>query len=384
MGKDGGFNFMKSKKYKGYTLLEVLVVVLIMATLTYLSIPLYNELIHKSDVSDALHNLDMFSNAQSKYFIEHGGYADNLASLATPLSGTGNQTNRIVTTNFIYSAGDPKEGNYCIYSQHERRDYVLARNYKSNSNILCSGSECDKVKDFVERGDLTVLCGDTPQGGCNLTCTSPKVLDDVACKCVCTNVCSNGQTPNPTTCECGCSKEEEEDCRNLKPNFTWHSENCSCTCDRDASECEEQGKTLNPTTCSCESNCNWTPESCAASHPSGHYVLKDNCQCECGISVEDCEGKYAIKDCVCTCRDDIIDDCNNRAASSGGLWQLDAFCDCKCPIEAGDCVGGSPFDEGNCKCECSQEIQEACEDKGYNWMLTPLCECVENQNENHN
>lgn len=146
---------MKTKKQKGYTLLELLVILVIIGTLVYIAIPEYEKLIQRADVSDALHNMDMLSGAQNKYRILKGRYTNDLSSLGIPLKGN---TANISTTNFTYSAGNPREDNYCIYSESRIANYTLAKNYKTNSEVLCSGSDCDKISSLVQTGDLIDLC----------------------------------------------------------------------------------------------------------------------------------------------------------------------------------------------------------------------------------
>ena len=148
---------MKIKKKEGYTLLEILVVVIVITILASIAVPQYHKVIMKADVSDALHNMSMFSEAQNKYRIQKGRYAANLNNLDTPLKG---EDDTIITTNFIYSAGDPRDDNYCIYSENRISNYTLAKNYKNNSKVICSGSGCNKINSLIKTGNLTELCED--------------------------------------------------------------------------------------------------------------------------------------------------------------------------------------------------------------------------------
>ena len=60
-------------------------------------------------MSDALHNIDMLSGAQAKYFVKTGSYAKSLAKLDVNAQG-----DKVVTKNFTYFLGDSGNGNYCI------------------------------------------------------------------------------------------------------------------------------------------------------------------------------------------------------------------------------------------------------------------------------
>ena len=62
------FDKIRAKRKKGFTLLEHLVVVLILAVLTAIAIPTYNKVMRRSRVADGLNMLDVLASAQNKYF----------------------------------------------------------------------------------------------------------------------------------------------------------------------------------------------------------------------------------------------------------------------------------------------------------------------------
>jgi len=378
---------MKNKKQKGYTLLEILVIVVIIGILASVSVPIYNKVINKSEVSDALHKIDMFSGAQGKYFIQNGSYTGDLSNLETPLKGN---SSNISTANFNYYAGDPGEGNYCIYSESTTKDYTLARNYRDNSEILCSGNDCDKVSSFVKTGSLAALCGSAVNDNCDLNCSFPKVLDNSNgnCKCVCdSSLCKSPlATQDSETCQCYC----------LKP-FTYITETHTCICpDSVKKECEDLGKDFDPSICGCVdggSGCNKTEESCKDENEN--WTLLEGCTCGCP-ETEECQGNKIWNSTRCECEEQSsCDKTEESCKDENENWTLLEGCTCGCPkIET--CEGGQKWNPELCKCEsscdkteedcnllqhlddceckCTDEaIQQCAEDK--NKQLTSDCDC---------
>ena len=307
---------MEKKGKRGYTLLEILVVILILVALAYLSTPMYNKVIQRSEVSDALNNMSMLSEAQDKYFIGHGSYADNISDLKTPLQSDGDE---IITTNFTYGIGDPGEDDYCIYAQNNSKDYTLAKNYRKNSKVLCSGSDCNKVSSFVETGDLDGICSGN-SGGCNIECTPPQVLNVEECEC---------EDPPCDKTEESCQEENEH--WTLLPG-------CSCGCPGtgfcrldevwNADECECQ-KTQPP----CDLQC---------ANP-GDIVDIEQCICSCGkTSIKKCFTGTLLEDCSCD------NSCEEQDCPTGKIWsQLSCSCVCETVKK---CKGGQVWDSVLCKC----------------------------------
>ena len=95
---------MKNKN--GFTLVELLVVVLIIGVLSAIAIPQYFKVVAKTQTSEALVVLKNIVDAQRRYFILHDNYARNFASL--DLSFIDQNGNRITgseysTKNFTYT-----------------------------------------------------------------------------------------------------------------------------------------------------------------------------------------------------------------------------------------------------------------------------------------
>ena len=66
-------------KRAGFTLIELMIVVAIIALLTAISIPTYNRFVAKSKRTEAYVNLHAIYAAQKAYWAEHGKYSTQLA-----------------------------------------------------------------------------------------------------------------------------------------------------------------------------------------------------------------------------------------------------------------------------------------------------------------
>ena len=326
----------KNKKQKGYTLLEILVVVVIIGTLSYFSVPIYNKVINRADVSDALHNIDMLSGAEAKYFIENGRYTEDLSSLETPLKG---EEAKIGTTRFTYLAGNPREDDFCIYSQSNAKKYTLARNYKTNSDVFCSGDDCGKIESFVKEGDFKELCGST---GPSLTCDK----SDEYCRRL------NENWSLLKDCSCGCASE-----RVCSKSHKWSQEKCDCV--------------------PWNSSCDLTEEKCQSLYTVNHILYTDgsgDCECKCKYNEEICKESNADgfdeKRCSCICMNDDVKKCSEQGKI------LTSDCECVC-AEVKKCEKGFIFSQETCECEKTDcdITEEMCKEKNENWTLLGNCSC---------
>ena len=65
-------------KLRGFTLIELMVVVAIIAFLSVLSVPRFTKFLAKAKRAEAYINLGALALAQKAYFAEHGTYSDNI------------------------------------------------------------------------------------------------------------------------------------------------------------------------------------------------------------------------------------------------------------------------------------------------------------------
>lgn len=417
----------KNKKQKGYTLLEILVVVVILGILTYVSVPMYNRIVNKADVSDALHNIDMFAVAEEKHFIQNGTYTSELERLETPLKGQVKEN--IITTNFEYSLGDIRENNYCIYAKSNSKSYIMAKNYRKHSEVLCSGADCSKIESFVEAGSLTKLCGGTFQGNCDLECDSHRILNAETCSCECKNsdtctdnfelnpddcscvcgisTCPEGLTLNEKKCVCekasGCAQTLEQCKQENGDNFTL-DDKCNCVCGKSEKSCVSRGLILDFKKCECvEGQCDKTLADCKFQYGANFTITENNC-CICGLTSEQCasdptgqaerkgeqskggepkgEGDeiYYLDEEACKCAicEKTTKDCEK---TFGKGYVLDpTTCSCKCGLNNEECVKENGinyfFVQEKCSCSPCMKTNDECKKQGEDFILDrETCEC---------
>ncbi|ACC98571.1 PilE-like protein [Elusimicrobium minutum Pei191] len=86
---------------KGFTLIELLVVVLIIGILAAIALPQYQNSVLKSRFAQAYIMVKAMGDAQERFFLQSGAYAEKFEELDIDISGT------------ITSCGDADEGSEC-------------------------------------------------------------------------------------------------------------------------------------------------------------------------------------------------------------------------------------------------------------------------------
>ena len=331
------FHKFQLKCKKGFTLFEVLVVVVILGVLALIAVPTYNKIIKKSRVSDGLHVLDMLAGAQDKYFVEHNHYAENLLALNPPFKDY-----RVTNPNYVYSKIETTNFDYnklpqrhCITAAARvGGNYTLVKNYQTKEKVFCVGNTCSDIQDYVNEKTEEEFYENCPIyliNNCELTTQhcqnqNPNYILNLnePCHCECNNLAtgpaecaSQGLTYNPVTCACDggnggdCNKTQEE-CQAQNPIYVLNTVSCACECNNLATgpdECERQGLTYNPVTCACDggggSECNKTEEECQAQNPNYILNLEEPCHCECNnlaTGPDECERQgltYNPVTCAC-------------------------------------------------------------------------------------
>lgn len=77
------------KKEKGFTLLELMITLVIVAILAAIAVPSYQQYVLKSRRIEAIHGLQAIVGAMEKYFLDNNSYPSDLGALyaAAPIQG---------------------------------------------------------------------------------------------------------------------------------------------------------------------------------------------------------------------------------------------------------------------------------------------------------
>ncbi len=112
----------------GFTLIEIIIVVIIAGVLASVSIPKYTGLVEKSRASEGTYILGTLLSSQERYFLEHSSYANDPNKLDVTVP-----TPKYFNAPTVYSTC--AAASTCARIQRKGGNYTLSIN--GNANVTC-------------------------------------------------------------------------------------------------------------------------------------------------------------------------------------------------------------------------------------------------------
>ena len=247
----------KNNKKKGFTLIEILVVVLIIGVLAAIAMPAYMRSMERSKAASPMANLSAIAKAQKVYSVGTDHYTNNIGNLDISLKDTSNGENATGSTfeteNFVYNIyGDDKAVATATRKDvSEDKQYELSIDYNTNiiycrpiENKTCIDLGLEEGQDYSSsagvpctNGVADAIAGEgfedyvsSLSGSCSV---NNGVLNYFYCEDEVNNICSEGVIENglQKTTNCyygGCSYLEYDLINNFEYLNYWCTDS-SCS-----------------------------------------------------------------------------------------------------------------------------------------------------------
>ncbi len=243
-------------KNRGFTLSELLITVVIMASLAAIAMPLYTKTIKRSRAGDALNVMSAISAKQEAYFVSKGKYATSFSELAAPVEGlSGDKEQAVVVGNFEYVMKG-----LCVTASRVVDGYQLSKNFvtqQEGCKNLDKTKACSLLENLIPVADASgceyvppttgdindippeldpcaanprLCCAGTWYNGACHSCPTGTIWDNTKKTCVCNATCSDGSTIDPETCSCSCNKTCPEGSGQVQDDY------CACRCPEEKPE----------------------------------------------------------------------------------------------------------------------------------------------------
>jgi len=409
---------MKRKKQKGFTLAEILVIIIVIAVLAAIAMPIYTKAVMRSRASDALKVLSLASAKQEVFLINNDRFAASFNELAAPVKGLVGM-GQVPLGHFTYAMDQA-----CILAARPGDQITLFRNFETQQTG-CMGDGCPSIEGLVPQGDAGCALnfeggngeGNAGQGDVPITgggeepgeidcrnqpaCPPGFHRNMETCKCECSQVvtaCDKGSW-NPQTCQCetsGCipgTTVNKKACSEICVEMGWYNcESCDGTATQQCYEnCTGPGlcQTWNTSGCVCLAQACVANKECAPGYhwdtdicdckvncphpfpcPSGKTWSTTQCKCVCEFIPSSCPSGKTWNSETCACEQT---PCNHPfPCPSGKTWST-TQCKCVCSFMI-SCPTGKTWNSETCACECDPQTVVVCA-PGYTWNTT-TCQCV--------
>ena len=149
---------------KGFTLVELLIVVVIIGILSAVALPMYRKAVEKSRVADALNTMQAVAKSEHGWYLMNNGYTKDFANLDIDLideDGEKAEGASYDTVNYTFTLQDSS-----IKAERDNKEYTLYKLYE-DGNVYCLPEDhyiCEQFGWGVNRK----LCGEIKGAWSNL------------------------------------------------------------------------------------------------------------------------------------------------------------------------------------------------------------------------
>ncbi len=132
----------------GFTLIEILIVVLIIGLLASIALPGYRKAVEKSKASEALSNLSALSKSEHSFYLAKNKYTQDFSDLDIQLQGTMDDEDEVLKTEYF----DYKLLSTGILASRNNKEYSIYRDYETNQIMCTPGTHyiCDDLGAFTK------------------------------------------------------------------------------------------------------------------------------------------------------------------------------------------------------------------------------------------
>jgi len=316
---------------KGFTLTEMLVVVLIISVLAAIAYPLYTKTITKSRAVEAINLLEMVRNKQLVKFAKDREYYKEFSKMGQLTSDKDQEIineQQLKIKDYTLSLNNLKS---CMTAKYEKGNntFTFSSSYET-TGLGCTGNICSSFGNIVGGATDVCNCG-------SKSCNSGYTLNNDTCSCECLLGCQSGSTcyapyggGSTRACSSGCGTQTS-------------SSSCSGAVWTGSCSSPTQSQ---PTTKSCGSGGTQT-RTCTASCSGGTCGAWGLC------SVQDCTGSKpaATQNCGNCGTQSRTVECN----SATGVWGIGPWSTCSgsgicSPGETESCgTGGTQTCSSSCR-----------------------------------